>query len=245
MQKVRDDFAEAENGVRLNKYMSDSGYCSRREADRLIAEGVVTINGSPAGLGDRVFPWQTVSVRGKVLSSENELIFLVVNKPAGIECTTDRSNPDNIVDFIGLKKRIYPVGRLDKNSRGLIFMTNDGSLVNPILKASNYHEKEYLVEINQEVTDDFLKAMASGIWLPELKVRTRKCEVEKTGKNTFRIVLTQGLNRQIRRMCQALNVKVLDLQRIRIMNITLGRLKEGEYRNIRKDELKELTAAAR
>lgn len=241
MEKKRDTYAEAETGVRLNKYISDAGYCSRREADRLIAEGLVTIDGRRAELGVKVYPWQQVSVQGRLLTPESELIFLVVNKPAGIECTTDRGNPDNIVDFIGLKKRIYPIGRLDKNSRGLIFMTNDGSLVNPILKASNYHEKEYLVEINREVTDDFLKAMSSGLWLPDLKVKTRKCEVERTGKTTFRIVLTQGLNRQIRRMCAVLDTKVLDLQRVRIMNITLGKLKEGEYRNIRKDELKELT----
>lgn len=226
--------------IRLNKYLSDAGYCSRREADRLIAAGHVSVDGKIAGVGAKIYPEQRVEVEGKTVFPEEEKILLAFHKPVGIECTTDRSNPDNIIDFIGYKKRIFPIGRLDKNSRGLILLTNDGSLVNYILKASSWHEKEYMVTVNKQITEEFIKRMSSGVYLPDLKKKTRRCKVEQTGEKTFRIVLTQGLNRQIRRMCQALDYKVTDLQRVRIMSVTLGKLKEGTYREVSKKERKEL-----
>ncbi|MBE5922459.1 MAG: pseudouridine synthase [Lachnospiraceae bacterium] len=237
MQKVKLDNTE---GIRLNKYLSDAGFCSRREADRLIEAGSVTIDEKKAVVGDRVFEGQRVAVKGKQIAPEEEMILLAFHKPVGIECTTDRKNPDNIVDFIGYHKRIYPIGRLDKNSHGLILMTNDGSIVNHILKASTYHEKEYIVAVNKKITDDFIKKMSAGVYLTELKQKTRPCKVEQLGDCTFRITLTQGLNRQIRRMCQELDYRVVDLKRIRIMSVELGKLKEGTYRNVRKDEIDKL-----
>ena len=230
--------------VRLNKYMSDAGFCSRREADRLIADGKVLIDGEPAVMGQKVLPGQTVSVDGQELHPTDELILLAFYKPAGIECTTDLKNPDNIIDYIGYPQRIYPVGRLDKNSKGLILLTNTGDIVNQILKASNYHEKEYLVTVDRELDDSFLKQMRSGvrIYLEDGKkeVVTRKCKAHKVGKNRFSIVLTQGFNRQIRRMCKELGYRVTDLKRIRIMNIRLDGLKEGDFRHLTEAEIKEL-----
>ena len=232
------DNSKNESGIRLNKYLSDSGICSRREADRLIADGKVYVNGKKAEMGMRITSNDTVECNGKIASLEEDMVLLAFNKPAGIECTTDRSNPDNIIDYIKYPKKIFYVGRLDKNSTGLILMTNDGDLANKIAKAVNCHEKEYFVRVNKKITDDFLAKMANGV--PILDTVTRKCSIKKTDDYTFNIILTQGLNRQIRRMCEALSYKVLDLHRIRVMNIRIGNLKTGNYRNINKTELDEL-----
>lgn len=227
-----------ENLIRLNKYLSDCGYCSRREADRLVEEGKVTVDGKVAVMGQKISPDSKILVQGKPLKGKDKFVLIAVNKPVGIECTTDKDNPDNIVDYVHYPVRIYPIGRLDKNSHGLILMTNDGSIVNRILKASEYHEKEYIVTVNKPITKEFLTSMAKGV--PILGTVTRPCKVKKLGDKTFQIILTQGLNRQIRRMCEYLGYRVLDLERIRIMNIRMNRLKEGTYRNVTKDELETL-----
>ena len=224
--------------IRLNKFLSDAGYCSRREADRLVEQGVVKVNGKNAVMGQKVTINDSIMVKGKNISREEERILIALNKPVGIECTTDLNNPDNIVDFINFDKRIYPIGRLDKNSQGLILLTNDGSIVNNILKGSNYHEKEYVVTVDKPVTDDFIKKMSTGVRI--LDQVTRPCKVAKVKKHVFNIVLTQGLNRQIRRMCGELGYNVQKLKRIRIMNIELGNLPVGQYRKVTDSELKEL-----
>ena len=224
--------------IRLNKFMSDAGFCSRREADRLIEAGEVFVDGKAAVMGQKVFVSQKIECRGNIIKRDEELVLLALNKPVGIECTTDENNPDNIVDFVGYPKRVYPVGRLDKNSEGLILLTNDGAIVNKILKAVNYHEKEYIVKVDKPITDDFIKKMSSGVKI--LDTITRKCKVTKVNKDTFNIVLTQGLNRQIRRMCEALGYKVLKLKRIRIINILLDNIPLGKYKEIEKSELEEL-----
>ncbi|MCI9004404.1 MAG: pseudouridine synthase [Lachnospiraceae bacterium] len=226
--------------VRINKYLSEAGVCSRREADRRIAEGFVTINGRKAVIGDRVFPDDTIMFGKKRVSKEEAVILLAVNKPVGIVCTAQKREPDNIVDYVKYPKRVYPVGRLDKDSHGLILMTNQGDLVNKMMRGGNLHEKEYIVRVNREVTESFLRQMAQGVYLEELGVTTRPCHVEKVGKYTFRIILTQGLNRQIRRMCQVFQYRVIDLKRVRIMNICLGSLKEGAYREVTEEEWGEL-----
>ena len=228
----------ADEQIRLNKFLSDAGYCSRREADRLVEQGVVKVNGKTAVMGQKVTINDSIMVKGKNISREEEQILIALNKPVGIECTTDLNNPDNIVDFINFDKRIYPIGRLDKNSQGLILLTNDGSIVNNILKGSNYHEKEYVVTVDKPVTDDFIKKMSTGVRI--LDQVTRPCKVAKVKKHVFNIVLTQGLNRQIRRMCGELGYKVVKLKRIRIMNIELGNLPVGQYRKVTDSELKEL-----
>ena len=224
--------------VRLNKYMSDSGVCSRRQADRYVEEGRVTVDGVTAVMGQKVTPGQTVCLDGKEIMVNRKRIVLAVNKPQGIVCTTEKREKDNIVDFIGYPERIYPMGRLDKDSEGLILMTNDGELMDQILRARNYHEKEYIVRVNRPVTMDFLKQMRQGV--PILDTVTRPCQVEKIGPYMFKIILTQGLNRQIRRMCEALDYRVRWLKRVRIMNINLGQLPTGEYREVKGRELQEL-----
>ena len=228
----------ADEQIRLNKFLSDAGYCSRREADRLVEQGVVKVNGKTAVMGQKVTINDSIMVKGKNISREDEQILIALNKPVGIECTTDLNNPDNIVDFINFDKRIYPIGRLDKNSQGLILLTNDGSIVNNILKGSNYHEKEYVVTVDKPITDDFIKKMSTGVRI--LDHVTRPCKVTKVKKHVFNIVLTQGLNRQIRRMCGELGYNVQKLKRIRIMNIELGNLPVGQYRKVTDSELKEL-----
>ena len=228
----------ADEQIRLNKFLSDAGYCSRREADRLVEQGVVKVNGKTAVMGQKVTINDSIMVKGKNISREEEQILIALNKPVGIECTTDLNNPDNIVDFINFDKRVYPIGRLDKNSQGLILLTNDGSIVNNILKGSNYHEKEYVVTVDKPVTDDFIKKMSTGVRI--LDRVTRPCKVTKVKKYVFNIVLTQGLNRQIRRMCGELGYNVQKLKRIRIMNIELGNLPVGQYRKVTDSELKEL-----
>ena len=227
-------------GTRINKYLSEAGVCSRREADRQIQQGNVTIDGIRAGMGDRVHPGQTVRYQGTPVKPEEEPILLLVHKPEGIVCTAEKREKNNIVDFLGYPKRIYPVGRLDKDSSGLLLMTNQGDLVNKLMRAGNYHEKEYIVTVNRPITREFLKGMAGGVPLKELGTITRKCKVEQTGPRTFRIVLTQGLNRQIRRMCRALGYDAQGIKRVRVANITIGKLKPGNYRLVTGEELEEL-----
>ena len=224
--------------VRLNKYISESGFCSRREADKLIESGVVTIDGIKATMGTKVSKGQIVKVNGKLISKEEDLVYIVLNKPVGITCTTEHKVKGNIVDFVNHKKRIFPIGRLDKDSQGLTLMTNDGDIVNKILRAGNNHEKEYIVTVNKPINEEFVRRMSNGIKI--LGQVTKKCYVKKEGNNTFRIILTQGLNRQIRRMCEALGYEVVKLKRIRIMNINLGELRMGEWRDLTYKELKGL-----
>ena len=226
--------------IRLNKYLSDAGVCSRREADRWIEQGYVTVNGEAASMGMKIAPDSEVRVHGKPVKKEEEKVLLAMNKPAGIVCTAEKREKNNIVDYMKYPKRIYPVGRLDKDSTGLLLLTNDGELVNKIMRAGNYHEKEYLVSVNKPVTEAFCQQMSRGVAI--LDTVTRPCKVEKTGEKSFRIVLTQGLNRQIRRMCEALGYRVLTLQRVRIMNIQLGNLKEGTWRSVEGEERRKLDA---
>ena len=228
-------------GIRLNKYLSDAGICSRREADRLIEEGRVLIDGAPASMGTKVEPGQTVCCDGQTVGGKDKPVFLVVNKPRGIVCTTsDKDRAENIVEFLNYPQRIYPVGRLDKDSEGLLLMTNQGDIVNKILRGGNNHEKEYAVAVNKPVTEEFLKKMREGVWIEDLAVLTKPCRAWQTGSHTFHIVLTQGLNRQIRRMCRALDYHVMKLKRVRIMSIKLGNLERGEYRELTEKEVEEL-----
>ena len=230
-----------DDGVRINKFLSSAGYCSRREADRLVGEGRVFIDGNMADMGSRVMPGQKVYVDGKAVVPEEENILIAVNKPRGIVCTTtDKQGANNIVDFLGCDKRIYPVGRLDKDSEGLLLMTNDGELMNNILTGKNEHEKEYIVEVDKNLSDDFERRMSEPMYLKELDKTTRPCRVIKTGEKTFRIILKQGLNRQIRRMCSNLGYKVVKLKRIRIMNIELNDLPAGATRKIEGSEYEKL-----
>lgn len=224
--------------VRLNKLLSDVGVCSRREADRLIQEGLVTVNGQAAQLGMRVPLDAEILVRGKEILREEKKVLLMLHKPAGVVCTAQKREKNNVMDYLNYPKRIYPVGRLDKDSTGLLLMTNDGELVNKIMRAGNYHEKEYVVTVNRPVTKEFCQKMSQGVAI--LDTVTRPCKVWKTGEQEFHIILTQGLNRQIRRMCESLGYRVVTLQRIRIMNIELGTLKEGKYRLVSDSEYKEL-----
>ena len=228
---------------RINKFLSEVGYCSRREADKLIEAGRVTINGVIPEMGTKIAPNDVVQVDGKNINNTKEaFVYLAFNKPIGIVCTTDTSvEKDNIIDFINYPKRIFPIGRLDKPSEGLILLTDDGDIVNKILRASNNHEKEYVVTVDKPISQTFVERMSGGVPLEELKKVTRKCTVEKLGTYEFRIVLTQGLNRQIRRMCEYLNYEVQTLKRIRIMNIKLD-MPIGEYRELSKEEFKELNS---
>jgi len=223
---------------RLNKAISETGYCSRREADRLIEQGKVKVNDKIAGLGVQVSEYDKIFVEGKQITNSVKLIYLAFNKPVGITSTTDTTIKSNIIDFINFPERIFPIGRLDKPSEGLIFMTNDGDIVNKILRSKNNHEKEYVVTVNKKVTPDFIEKMSSGV--PVLDTITKKCTVKKINDFTFNIILTQGLNRQIRRMCDYLGYEVKTLKRIRIMNIKLGNLKTGKYRYFTPAELTEV-----
>jgi 23S rRNA pseudouridine2604 synthase len=227
-----------DNGIRINKYIASSGLCSRREADTLVERGAVTVNDIVAEAGTRVFPGDVVSVDGKVISPKEEHIYIALNKPLGITCTTDLRDEDNIIDFIGMKERIFPVGRLDKNSSGLILLTNDGDIVNKLLRAENGHEKEYVVRVDRKIDPTFEEKMENG--LPVDGQMTLPCEVEITGPHTFKIILRQGLNRQIRKMCEQLGYRVVKLKRIRFMNILLGDLKAGAYRSLTKEEIRQL-----
>jgi 23S rRNA pseudouridine2604 synthase len=231
------------DSTRLNKAISDSGYCSRRQADTLIEQGRVTLNGGPVSLGDRAMPGDEIMVDGKLITENTNLVYIALNKPIGITCTTDQRVEGNVVDFIGHKERIFHVGRLDKPSEGLLLMTNDGDIVNKILRAGNKHEKEYIVKVDRPITNDFILKMGNGVPLAELETTTKQCEVEQISRFVFRIVLIQGLNRQIRRMCEYFGYEVLALQRIRIMNIELGDLPIGKWRNLTEKELKNLQAS--
>ena len=232
--------------MRLNKFLASIGVCSRREADKAIEAGRVMINGQVVELGATVGDEDLVSFDGRYIGMGKDVekikpIIIAFNKPEGLVCTTsDNDGAINVVDYIGMKERIYPVGRLDKDSSGLLLLTNQGSLTNSLLRAANYHEKEYIVKVNKDIDDAFINKMANGIYLYELKTKTRKCKVKKLNKNTFSIVLTQGLNRQIRRMCLACGMKVQKLNRVRIVNIKLDGLALGDYRNLSDEEVRKL-----
>ena len=236
--RIKEEFLQKSEPVRLNKYLSEAGVCSRREADRLIETGRVTVDGQRAQTGMRIVPGQIVKVGNKVVSKQDEMIVLAVNKPRGIVCTEERRERDSIVRFLNYPVRVTYIGRLDKDSHGLLLMTNNGDIINKMMRAGNKHEKEYKVTVDKEITEDFLKKMAAGV--PILDTVTRPCTVKKIGKYTFSIILTQGLNRQIRRMCEALGYEVKDLLRVRVMNITLDGLKDGQYRKLTDQELNEL-----
>ncbi len=224
--------------VRLNKYLSEAGICSRREADRLIESGRVTVDGKAATTGMKVTDDNLVCVGKKPVKPKNEMVLLAVNKPVGIVCTEEKREKHNIIDFLKYPTRITYIGRLDKDSEGLLLMTNNGDIINKMMRAGNAHEKEYKVTVNKPITDEFLKKMAGGV--PILDTVTRKCKVERIGKYKFRIILTQGLNRQIRRMCEYFGYQVTRLERVRVMNITLGDLKPGQYRKVTEEEITEL-----
>jgi len=227
-----------EQRVRLNKFLSEAGICSRREADRMIEAGKVLVNGQKAITGMRIGDEDEVCFCGERVQKEEGMVLLLFHKPRGIVCTAEKREKNNIVDYIDHPVRIYPVGRLDKDSEGLILMTNNGELVNKIMRAGNYHEKEYIVKVNREITADFLKQMSQGV--PILDTITRPCRVQQTGSDSFRIILTQGLNRQIRRMCEYLGYEVKRLKRERIMNLKLDGIRLGAYRQVTKEEMQEL-----
>lgn len=229
-----------DSSIRLNKYISESGICSRRDADRFIEQGLVFINGKRAKIGDQVLAGDSVKVNGQLIEprQEDDLVLIVLNKPVGIVSTTEEGERDNIVDFVNHSKRVFPIGRLDKDSQGLIFLTNHGDLVNKILRAGNDHEKEYLVTVNKLVTEEFILGMSRGV--PILGTVTKKCKVKKEAPFVFRITLVQGLNRQIRRMCEHFGYEVTKLERTRIMNVGLSGLPLGEWRDLTDDELVEL-----
>ena len=238
LKQVKGNFEKM--NTRINKYLSEVGYCSRRKADKLIGEGKVTINGKIPKLGTKVEEGDKVEVEGQTIekSTKQRNIYLAFNKPVGIVCTTDtRVEPDNIIDFIKFPTRIFPIGRLDKYSEGLIFLTNDGDIVNKILRSRNNHEKEYIVIVNRQINDDFIQSMSNGVKI--LDTKTKNCFVKQLGPKKFKIILTEGLNRQIRRMCESLGYRVQSLKRIRIMNIKLD-MPTGKYRDLGKKELLEL-----
>ncbi|CAM1366423.1 23S rRNA pseudouridine synthase F [Tenacibaculum soleae] len=227
-----------QTSINLNKFISSTGICSRRDAEKFIKAGRVTINKNVAQLGNRVFKGDKVRVDGRLLESKPKTLYIALNKPVGIVCTTDSKEKKNIVKFVGHPERLFPIGRLDKPSEGLIFLTNDGDIVNKILRAGNNHEKEYIVSVDKKITDNFITKMSNGI--PILGTVTQKCKVEKVSDFTFKIILTQGLNRQIRRMCEYLEYEVTKLKRERIMNVSLEKLKTGDWRELTTDEMKEI-----
>ena len=229
---------QAPTGIRVNKYLSEAGYCSRREADKYVDLGIITINDEKVVMGMKVQPGDEVRVNGKLIGSKAEPVYIALNKPRGITCTTDQHIDGNIVDYVNYPERIFPIGRLDKPSEGLILLTNDGDIVNKILRAGNNHEKEYVVTVDKEIDNDFIFGMSNGV--PILDTITNKCKVEKTGPYSFNITLTQGLNRQIRRMCEHFGFRVRKLKRMRIMNLTLDNIKAGEWRHLTRYEMKEL-----
>jgi 23S rRNA pseudouridine2604 synthase len=222
--------------VRINKFLSEAGVCSRREADRQIEAGNVTIDGRIACMGDKVSSGQEVSYKGKVVTKEEEMILLAFHKPTGIVCTAEKREKNNVIDYIHYPKRIYPIGRLDKDSEGLLLLTNNGDIVNKMMRSGNMHEKEYIVTVNRPLTDSFIRGLSQGVPLVELGTTTRKCTVEQIGRKQFRIILTQGLNRQIRRMCEYFGYRVQKLVRVRVMNIELGDLAVGTYRKVTPQE---------
>ena len=241
---AKDYYRQSAEPVRLNKYISDAGICSRREADRLIEAGKVSVDGKVAVQGMKVTPEQSVMVGKKKIGGKNEMVVLAVNKPVGVVCTEDMRTKNNIIQFLKYPVRVTYVGRLDKDSDGLLLMTNNGDIINKMMRAGNYHEKEYRVKVNKPVTEDFIRKMSEGVHIVDrekkLDAVTRPCKVEQIGKYKFRIILTQGLNRQIRRMSEALGYHVEELTRVRIMNIELGDLKTGQYRKLTDQELNQL-----
>lgn len=226
--------------TRLNKAIAETGYCSRREADKLIETRQVKVNGEVAVMGVKVTPNDVITIKGQIITKTVPNIYLIFNKPVGITCTTDLRVKGNIISYINYPERIFPIGRLDKPSEGLIFLTNDGDIVNKILRSRNNHEKEYIVRVNKKVTNEFIRKMGNGI--PILDTVTKKCKVWKINSYTFKIILTQGLNRQIRRMCEYLGYEVVKLKRLRIMNVELGTLQPGKYRTFTRKELKDLVS---
>jgi len=226
--------------MRLNKYLSFVGFCSRREADRLIDGGHIAVNGEKAVLGLDVEDGDLVTCDGKIVKGPDRKVILLFNKPKGVVCTSSAKEKNNIIDYINYPVRVYNAGRLDKDSRGLIILTNQGDLVNDLGRARNYHEKEYVVKVDHKVTDGFIKKIEQGIFLPELNVKTRPARAFATAYNEFHIILTEGLNREIRRICESEHYYVHDLRRIRIMNLKIDGIEEGKYRKIRPDEEKEL-----
>ena len=233
----------SEESISVNKYISSTGFCSRRAADKLLEEGRVKINGQIAKKGNRVSPGDKVLVDDKPLKTKDDLVYILLNKPVGITCTTDLKDKDNIIDFLNYPKRIFPIGRLDKPSQGLILLTNDGDIVNKILRAGNAHEKEYIVTVTKPITADFVKKMSSGV--PILGTLTQPCKVKRLNKNNFSIILTEGMNRQIRRMCEYLGYKVSRLKRTRIMHLSIDDLPNGKWRNLTKSELSKLKSAVK
>jgi 23S rRNA pseudouridine2604 synthase len=231
---------EKSDELRINKYISEKGICSRREADKLIEAGRVTINGAKADTGSKVKSSDEVRLDGKLLTERENLVYIALNKPVGITSTTEHKIKDNIVDFINYPQRIFPIGRLDKDSEGLILLTNDGDIVNKILRAGNNHDKEYIVTVDKPITAEFIQGMSSGVKI--LGTITKPCIITREGRNVFRIILTQGLNRQIRRMCEAFGYKVVKLKRIRIMNIHLKDLPTGKWRYLTREELTALNS---
>lgn len=239
-ETMKEERRNENSAVRINKFLSQAGLCSRRQADFYVEQGKVTVDGKTALPGTKVFEGQEVCFEGKPVRISSQTVYLAYNKPKGIVCTSSKEEPDNIIDAIGYPSRIYPVGRLDKESQGLILLTNDGEAANEIMKARNYHEKEYEVTVSKRITNDFIQGMRNGVPLSELDTVTRKCAVKKEGPENFRIILTQGLNRQIRRMCEYFGYRVTKLRRVRVMNIRLGNLKEGSYRKLTPEEIKKL-----
>jgi 23S rRNA pseudouridine2604 synthase len=236
MSKKED--SDNKESLSLNKYISSTGICSRREADKLIEQGKVKINNKQAQKGNRVYPGDKVTINGKAIGKQRRSVYIKFNKPPGITCTTDRRDKSNIVDYIRFKERIFPIGRLDKNSTGLILLTNDGDIVNKILRKENRHEKEYIVRVEAPITKSFIKKMSGPI--PMLGTKTLPAKVSQINNHVFKIILTQGLNRQIRRMCEFCGNKVIALKRVRIMNIKLGKMKPGEWRYLSKEEMQRL-----
>ena len=228
------------SGVRINKFLSEAGVCSRRQADKEIDAGKVLIDGKIAKMGDKVLPGQKVTFDGRVVSKEEEMILIALNKPVGIVCTSERREKNNVIDYLKYPKRIYPIGRLDKDSEGLLLLTNNGDIVNKMMRSGNMHEKEYVVTVNKSISDSFIRGLAGGVPLVELGVTTRKCFVQKISNRKFKIILTQGYNRQIRRMCEYFGYRVEKLERVRIMNISLGDLPTGKYRDVTQEEYQKL-----
>lgn len=244
-QKQFEEKEDSLSGIRLNKYLAQAGICSRREADQLIESGVVYVNGAVAKAGDRVFPKDEVICNHKVISGKQDAVVLAYYKPVGVVCSQKDRHADKLVsEQLQFPVRVTYAGRLDKDSEGLLLMTNDGNLIDKLMRGANRHEKEYVVKVKKDISDDFLSKMANGIYLKELEQTTRPCRIEAVGKRTFRIVLTQGLNRQIRRMCEASGQEVLSLKRVRVANVELGKLKPGEYRVVSGEELSMLYAEA-
>jgi len=231
---------QAPSGIRINKFLSEAGYCSRREADKYVDLGIITINGVKVEMGMKVQPGDEVRVNDKLIGTKADPVYIALNKPQGITCTTDQHIDGNIVDYVNYPERIFPIGRLDKPSEGLILLTNDGDIVNKILRAGNNHEKEYVVTVDKKIDHNFILGMSNGV--PILDTITNKCKVVQTGPQSFNIILTQGLNRQIRRMCEHFGFRVRKLKRMRIMNLTLDNIKAGEWRHLTRTEMSELNS---